>query len=197
MFMDKTGVDPFEKCLTIASSCNLAYRKNFLKKDTIAIIPPNGYRQKDKQSRIAINWLLWLERTTGLTIRHAFNNSEVQIGPYKVDGLCQETNTIYEFYGCFWHGCPKCMFQRNKLTADKYMTAREAYIRTMERQKYLQDQGYTIVDKWECDLIRDMEDNSDMKDFFSTLKHMDPLNPRNGKHSCFIETHVFVNLNNI
>ncbi|XP_028393188.1 uncharacterized protein LOC114517600 [Dendronephthya gigantea] len=43
MFRDVTSIDPFEKCLTIASACNLVFRRKFLREDTIAIIPPNGY----------------------------------------------------------------------------------------------------------------------------------------------------------
>ena len=27
---------------------------------------------------------------------------------YTVDGYDAETNTVYEFQGCYWHGCPKC-----------------------------------------------------------------------------------------
>ena len=37
MLREITGIDPFEKCLTIASTCHLVYRTNFLKKDTIAV----------------------------------------------------------------------------------------------------------------------------------------------------------------
>jgi hypothetical protein len=57
LFRDVTDIDPFEKCLTIASACNLVSRTNFLKEDTIAIIPPHGYRPKDKQSLLALKWL--------------------------------------------------------------------------------------------------------------------------------------------
>ena len=49
LFRDVTDIDPFEKCLTIASACNLVFRKNFLKENTIAIIPPHGYRPKIKR----------------------------------------------------------------------------------------------------------------------------------------------------
>jgi len=24
------------------------------------------------------------------------------------DGLCEDLNTVFEFYGCFFHGCDKC-----------------------------------------------------------------------------------------
>jgi hypothetical protein len=40
LFRQITDVDPFASCLTIASACNLVFRKTFLEKDTIAIIPP-------------------------------------------------------------------------------------------------------------------------------------------------------------
>lgn len=98
LFMEVTTVDPFERSLTIPSACSLVYRKIHMKPNTIAIIPHNGYRAKDKQSAIAIKWLLWIEKTKSIEIQSAHNGREAQIGPYKVDGLCE--NTIYEFYGC-------------------------------------------------------------------------------------------------
>ena len=30
---------------------------------------------------------------------------ETQILGHFVDGFCAETNTIYQFHGCFYHGC--------------------------------------------------------------------------------------------
>jgi hypothetical protein len=56
LFRDVTDIDPFEKCLTIASACNLVYRTNFLQEDTIAIIPLHGCHPKVKQSNIALKW---------------------------------------------------------------------------------------------------------------------------------------------
>lgn len=38
-FMNITGIDPFERCITIASACNLVFRTNFLQPETIALIP--------------------------------------------------------------------------------------------------------------------------------------------------------------
>jgi hypothetical protein len=49
LFRYVTDIDPFEKCLIIVSACNLVFRKNFLKENTIAIVPPRGDRPKDKQ----------------------------------------------------------------------------------------------------------------------------------------------------
>lgn len=145
IFMAETTVDPFNKSLTIAGACNLVYRKLFFKPETIAIIPHNGYRAKDKQSAIAINWMRWVEQQEGIKIQSAFNGREATIGPYKVDGICDLT--IYEFYGCYWHGCKVCLKKRNRVSADGYRTAREAYDMTPERKNFLKTQVYEIIEK--------------------------------------------------
>ena len=104
LFRNVTDIDPFEKCLTIASACNLVYRTNFLKEDTIAIIPPHGYRPKDKQSLMALKWLSYKAEKEAIYIQHARNVGEKRVGNYLLDGYHEETNTAYEINGCFWHG---------------------------------------------------------------------------------------------
>ena len=42
-FLETNNVDPSLECLTIASACYLVFQKNFLKAETIGIIPNNGY----------------------------------------------------------------------------------------------------------------------------------------------------------
>ncbi len=103
LFRDSTGIDPFEKCLTIASACQLVYRTNFLKESTIAIF--NSDRQlKMKQSNIAVKWLSYVSEKEGICIEHVRNGGEKRIGGYSLDGYHQESDTAYEFQGCLWHG---------------------------------------------------------------------------------------------
>ena len=103
MFRKETGIDPFNKALTIASYCQEVYRTNFLKKDTIAIF--NNDRQlKIKQSIVAVKWLSYISEKEDLYIQHVRNGGEKRVGDYSLDGYCEETNTVYEFQGCFWHG---------------------------------------------------------------------------------------------
>ena len=103
MFQEETGIDPFNKALTIASYCQEVYRTNFLKKDTIAIF--NNDRQwKIKQSNVAVTWLSYISEKEDLYIQHVRNGGEKRVAPYSLDGYCEETNTAYEFQGCFWHG---------------------------------------------------------------------------------------------
>jgi hypothetical protein len=104
LFRDITNSDPFEKCLTIASACNLVFRTNFLKEDTIAILPPHGYHPGTKQSNIALKWLSYTAERNGIYIRHKRNGGEKTVGHYSLDGYDEESRTAYEFHGCFWHG---------------------------------------------------------------------------------------------
>ena len=103
MFRKETDIDPFNKALTIASYCQEVYRTNFLKKDTIAVF--NHDRQlKIKQSNVAVKWLSYISEKEDLYVQHVRNGGEKRVGRYSLDGYCEETNTAYEFQGCFWHG---------------------------------------------------------------------------------------------
>ena len=95
MLREESDIDPFNKSLTVASYCQEVYRTNFLEKDTIAIFS-NDRQWKIKQSNVAVTWLSYISEKEDLYIKHVRNGGE--------NGYCEETNTAYEFQGCFWHG---------------------------------------------------------------------------------------------
>ena len=83
-FMSRTSVDPFVEATTIASACNVVFRKNYLQPSTIAIVPHQGYRKQEKQSIKAIRFMKWYAEkenlaTSGQYIQHAKNNGEFRI----------------------------------------------------------------------------------------------------------------------
>ena len=51
------GINAFDKCITIASACNLVFRTKFHKPETIGIIPAQGYRSDEKHSTKALKWI--------------------------------------------------------------------------------------------------------------------------------------------
>ena len=103
MLREITDIDPFEKCLTIASYCHEVYRTNFLKKDTIAVFQRER-ELKMKQSNMAVKWLSYEMERNDIHIEHVRNGGEKRVGKYSLDGYCEEYHTAYEFQGCFWHG---------------------------------------------------------------------------------------------
>lgn len=106
--------------------------------------------KKSSYSKIAIEWLDHVAKKENISIQHAVNGSEHKIldSKYKADGYCAETNTIYEFLGCFYHGCPIC---HNKKDINKInnITYGNLYKKTMERNDYIISKGYNLVIIWE------------------------------------------------
>ena len=115
--IDETGIDPFDNALTIASYCIQVYCTKFLEKDTIAIFSL-AHRLKQKQSHEALQWLSYTAEKEDIRIQHVRNGGEKRIGRYSLDGYCQETNTAYEYQGCYWHG--KRLWNVNKYGGKKY-----------------------------------------------------------------------------
>ena len=168
-------VDPFEKCITISSACNLVFRTNFVEHESIAIIPPHGYRPEEKQSVMAYQWLSYTSHISGIQIQHGRNYGEKQIGPYKVDG-CYELNeekTALKFHWCFWHGCPTC-FSNKKINPVNDMSMGDLYAMTMEKKRFIEKCGYSYIFMWECDFKWELEKNVDMKQYIQSLELISP-----------------------
>lgn len=157
------------------SACNLVFRTNFLEPESIGIIPPHGYKPEQNQSIKAIKWLKYLKHTEGIHVQHAMNGGEKQIDPYPVDDYSTLQNgerVVYEFHGCFWHGCTTC-FSRN--TTNPVMS--DLYQKTMDKQRFIEQEGYKYISIWECDFSRQCKENIDMKAFIDLVDISAPWNP--------------------
>jgi hypothetical protein len=177
LFRSVTDVDPFEKCLTIASACNLVFRKKFLREGTIAIIPPNGYRPLDKHSILALKWLSFTAERNNVNIQHVRNSGEKRVGNYRLDGFHEETNTVYEVQGCFWHGCLKC-YARDTVNTVNSKTMHELYQATLDKTMYLKSLNFNVVEIWECQINQQLKTDADMRAYFDNFQVVDPLEPR-------------------
>jgi hypothetical protein len=141
---DSDGIDPFKKCITIASACNLVFRSLFLDHETIGIIPSHGYRPEAKQSVMAYQLLSYIAFERIIYTQHGLNKGEKQIGPYKVDGYYETEygqKVVLEFHGDFWHGCPKC-FSKSTINQVNGSSMSDLYTNTIDKQKYLESEGY-------------------------------------------------------
>jgi len=179
-FMKITDIDPFDRCITIASACNLVFRAKFLEPETIAIIPHHGYNPEQKQSVKAMQWLKYISHKEKLNIQHARNGGEKVIGAYPVDGYYETTEgerVVLEFHGDLWHGNPH-KYARSTINPVRQITMGDLYDKTLEKKKYLEDHGYTYKCIWESDFDLCMERDSDMKAFVDQLDIVTPLEPR-------------------
>ena len=60
-----------------------------------------------------------------------------------VDGYEPESKTIFQYYGCKWHGCP-CQKERNSLDEERYSE-------TIDLEKKMKEQNFKLVSVWECE----------------------------------------------
>ena len=60
-----------------------------------------------------------------------------------VDGYEPESKTIFQYYGCKWHGC---LCQKERYSLDE-----ERYSKTIDLEKRMEEQGFKIVSVWECE----------------------------------------------
>ena len=60
-----------------------------------------------------------------------------------VDGYEPESNTIFQYYGCKWHGCP-CRKERNSLDEGRYSN-------TIDLKKKMKEQEFNLISVWECE----------------------------------------------
>jgi hypothetical protein len=101
-------------------------------------------------SKVQLEWLALVSIQTAQPIQTAESaDGEFKVGPYRVDGYNATTKTVYEFHGCYWHGCFKCRPDRNECNALSKRTYRDLLYRTIKREQYIRDQGYTVEVMWE------------------------------------------------
>ncbi|XP_046397765.1 uncharacterized protein LOC124164478 [Ischnura elegans] len=183
IFFDLTKVNPFRESFTVAGACMLAYKRNFLTKDTVGIVPPGGYRWKDRQSHVAVLWLLIEEKKRGAKINHAGNGHEANFMGRKVDGYLKEGDrtTIFEFYGCYYHGCPKCFENRDApISNSTGENMRTRYESTMRKREILLRGKCDLIEIWECEFQRLLNGNPQMKAYAESnpFAEKKPLDPR-------------------
>ena len=134
------------------------YRSKYLNEKSIGIIPKNLYRDGNKPfSKTSIEWLEFIAAQTNSKILHAVHGGKKAIcdeelgKTYHVDGFCEETKTVYEFYGCVYHGCPLCFDGTSDHPFHSERKMCKVYEVTIEREERLRALGFTVKTIWEHD----------------------------------------------
>ena len=175
--------DPFTYT-TLASVASAVYKATYLKPKQIAAVPPNGYASIQNFSSVSLEWLEWTRLKSGTVknIQHIGNLpvGEAKIGLYRTDGFDPSTNTIYEFYGCYFHGCPDCFPDRHALNKTVGQTFDALHEKTIDRLVALciiPDLEFEWI--WECKWNKQKNENPEIQAFVKenqeSLKPMDPF----------------------
>ena len=100
--------------------------------------------------------------------------------------IANTNNVVYQFHGCFYHGCPDCFhpYDYNPTVTEKYCNL---YSRTKKFTYCLEAAGYKVVGKWECDFLKENIFSNDeimkMKRKFYSLTPLEPRDVLCGGHT--------------
>ena len=103
-------------------------------------------------SKMQIEWLDYTAQFHGVSIQHARNGGEhkIKTTKWQADGYCEETNTVYEFNGDFYHGNPE-VYEPEYVNPVLKKSMGELYKSTIERENKIKELGYNLVVMWEYD----------------------------------------------
>jgi hypothetical protein len=180
MLLTDNRCDPF--CVTtLASVATAIYKADFMKENTIAAVPPNGYADVQNFSSASLEWLEWMRQKNEITNMKHIGNSpvgEATIGSFRVDGIDLTTQTAYDFHGCYFHGCPTCFPDRHQLNKGIGKTFHAAYEATTDKAVILALQNWDYVQMWECEWKIMKQTNPEIQKFVEENKNrLTPMNP--------------------
>ena len=163
-FKNITTLDPITRCFTLASIGMEVFKSKFLPGKKLAITPIGGYTKNRNHSKVAETWLDWIQKSNKITLKR-----EYKIGPYYCDGFDIANNTVYEFFGCYWHGC-YCTFKKERdeksigNSKNGFHSPNEKFQGVSDKIEFYKNKGYQVKYIWECE-FRNMkkQSNSEMK----------------------------------
>ncbi|KAG8228344.1 hypothetical protein J437_LFUL013229 [Ladona fulva] len=82
-------------------------------------------------------------------------------------GDLAETDFLYEFHGCYFHGCVHCFngSRNEKISNSPLETMDMRYKATLKKSALLRGKGYEVVEMWECNFDRMIRDNRGLSRF--------------------------------
>lgn len=176
--MEIGNIDLLLESITFGPVRNKLLRNRFLKHDAIVLIPNGGPSGNGNYSKKSLIWLEYRELADRSRIMHGRNGREYRLPKLPkliVDGFCAETQTVYKFLGCFWHGHTCLPFHDVCTMFGKTMA--ERFEQTTDRFEQITQAGYQVVVQWECEFVDEiLARQAEMKKH-SVFDH-DPLNTR-------------------
>ena len=123
-----------------------SYDLNVIKSHLPEILIKHG-RKHGNISKKEKQWIKMIELELGYAIE-----KNVSIDRFTVDGFDVKTNTVYEFDGCYFHGCELC-FDGSKINplSRRCQTMSDLNKKTLEKRSKLKSLGYRVKSQRECE----------------------------------------------
>ncbi len=126
--------------------------------------PPTAFRASRSQKYMSsFYWLDYMATQQNCRIQHYLNTGyEISVGGYFLDSFCPESNTAYEYDGCWSHG-HRCLPATND---PRELTRRQmAAARTEMRLRFLRQHVAEVIAMRECEFKAALKQNGDMRAF--------------------------------
>lgn len=72
----------------------------------------------------------------------------------RADGYDPATNTVYEYYGDFWHGNPK-IYKAMDINNHNNKSFGFLYDKTIEKENMILRSGFKLITVWESDFRKE------------------------------------------
>lgn len=97
-----------------------------------------------------------------------------------MDGYDPMTKTVYEFYGCEFHGCKNCKPNNRHVKTFHHpdRTVEEIHQATEQKTRLIRAAGYAVVEMWECTFKKELKQNEELQDLVNNMTWVFPLDPR-------------------
>ena len=119
-----------------------------------------AFYPKAQTSKESLRWLEQEAKRRRIRIHHAMSGhgGERWLERAPVDGYNPETRTVFQFHGCYWHGCPKCHQDRDTIIHRGDKTREDLFEATKWRTDCLRKAGYRVVEAWACEVGQSFDD---------------------------------------
>ena len=120
--------------------------------------------------KMAIEWLEWVAHKERIHIRHQLNNVEKRVGDRRlpVDGFNPETQTVYQFHGCYWHGHDCALNRGKEFNEKRKKPMAELLEETRANTEYIRSKGYRVIELYECEWRQLKRTNRELQSFIAT-----------------------------
>ena len=130
------------------------------------------HAKKNGYSLQSIKYFDIINKRLDIFIQHARNGGEHKIRVegrgWRADGYMEEYDTVIEFMGCYFHGCPDCVPNKEQIIYGE--TAQKKYDDTQFRLAKIREKYANVIVVWEHEFAEMLDDEETLEDHLLDYK---------------------------